>query len=68
MKKLETLVHLSKKTKKDILILEMKKELKEFRELKAEQKQINETLKEQSIEYENLIKSFNKTIPKDMFQ
>lgn len=56
------------KKKKDILLSELKRELKEFRELKAEQKQINETLKEQSIEYENLIKSFNKTIPKNMFQ
>jgi len=56
------------KTKQAKLIAEMKKELSEFKEIKEECKENNELLKEQILEYEQLTKSFNKTIPEGFFQ
>ncbi len=55
------------KTKQAKLIAEMKKELSEFKEIKEECKENNELLKEQILEYEQLTKSFNKTIPRNFF-
>jgi len=55
------------KTKQAKLIAEMKKELSEFKEIKEECKENNELLKEQILEYEQLTKSFQKSIPKGMF-
>jgi len=58
---------MTKKSKQEKLISQLKDGLKEIKELKAQQKEINETLKEQSIEYSNLIKAFNKSIPTGVY-
>jgi len=61
-------IQLKKKSKESKELSEIKEEIKEFRKIHKENIELNEILKEQSAEYENLIQSFNKTIPRGMFQ
>lgn len=45
----------------------LRKELDEIKIIKAELKEAKETYEELSNEYRNLIKSYHKSVPKDMF-
>lgn len=54
-------------TKQDKLISDIKKELDEIKAIKEEYKENNELLKEKILEYEQLTKSFTKSIPRGMF-
>ncbi len=53
--------------KKPKIIEEMKKELIELKKMNAENRELNEMLKAQALEYEQTLKSFNKKIPDGMF-
>ena len=53
--------------KHDKILSDMEKELAEFKAVNAETKELNQLLKDQVIEYQQVIKSFNKNIPKGMF-
>jgi len=53
--------------KKLKIVEEMKKELAELRKMNAENKELNEILKAQTLANEQMIKSFNKKIPEGMF-
>ncbi len=53
--------------KEDKILAELKKELVEFKKNNAENREINELLNEQVLEYQQMIKSFNKKIPDGMF-
>jgi len=53
--------------KQDKLLAEMRKEIEEFKKINAENKEINELLVEQILEYNQIIKSFQKSIPRGMF-
>ncbi len=45
----------------------MEKELAEFKAINIETKELNRLLKDQVIEYQQVIKSFNRNIPRGMF-
>ncbi len=55
------------KTKQDKLIASVKKELDEIKVIKEEYKENNALLREKILQYDQLIQSHNKPVPKDMF-
>ncbi len=70
--KSETLEQLQKywgynMTKQDKLISDIKKELDEIKVIKEEYKENNELLKEKILEYNQIITSFQKSIPRGFF-
>ena len=54
-------------TKQDKILTALQKELDEFKRINAENKEKTEEIKEQKLEYEQLTKSFTKSIPRGMF-
>jgi len=53
--------------KQDKLLAEMRKEIDAFKKINAENREINELLVEQILEYNQIIKSFQKSCPAGFF-
>ena len=55
------------KTKHDKIIASVKKELDEIKVIKEEYKENNEILREKILQYDQLIKSHNRSVPRGFF-